>query len=114
MSITQLPEWDALIRPYVKIEYYGRDGGPVKPRFRIEMGLPPAPVVAVWLGLRTACVDCGALVAPLRARKGANKRGAPRGFYYAPSCPLSVNVACSRSRAAHEEYERVRSVVEGP
>ncbi len=98
--LTSLPIWN-LISQYILIETYGRDGGPDKPRHRIEFKPMPEDVARQALDFRGACIKCGRSINPIRRRK---KWGT---LYYAPSCPLNVNVACSRGPQAAVEYAAV-------
>lgn len=91
--------WWAEVRPYLHIEEYTREGGSTNPRCRIELRAPASEwprLLGVWM----PCVKCGRAIHPIRERKG----GSP---YFAAACPLNVNVACSRSRAAAEEYKSI-------
>lgn len=111
MSIVVQPLWQQ-VKSYFKIEVYARDGGHKKPRVRIEVLRMPPALEAQALGLTMPCVACGADIHPIRSRKPpGNKRGAARHAYYAPCCPLSVNVGCSRGGAARDEYIRVKHIL---
>jgi hypothetical protein len=108
-TILEHPLWP-LLRTMIRIEVYGRDGGPDRPRWRLEVD-PPTPAAGrVLLLVTMPCVSCGATISPIRQRAARTR---DRGhFYFAPTCPLSVSLGCSRGRAAHAEYERVKLDVE--
>lgn len=106
-ALSRHPLWKQL-RKYIKIEKYAPDGGHARPRIRIEWysDMPPElqhkAVVA-----HMPCVACGAAIHFIR-RRGKAKRGSAGHLYYACSCPLNVNIACSRGAAARDEYDAVR------
>ena len=111
MSIVQHPMWPELA-PYIRIEMYGRDGGPDTPRHRIEVVPPDRDTSVRWQALEMPCVACHRLMHPIRARAPAkNTRGWPRHLYYAATCPLDVRKGCSKGKAAEEEYDRVKEAV---
>jgi len=92
-----------VIQPYIKIENYLREGGGSgNPRHRIEVHrhIPPA-IRRQALEFEMPCVACGASIHPFRPR---DKNG---HLYYAPCCPLDRKLACSRGKAASDEYRRV-------
>lgn len=101
MSLLHHEIWPQIAN-HLKVTEYDRDGGHDDPRHRIEfLSLPEI------LGRRAAfvqmpCVCCGRPINPLRRREGD---GWDR-LYYAPCCPVSVRVACSRGAEARAEYER--------
>jgi len=104
VSILQHEIWPVL-RPFVHIEIYGRDGGPQKPRWRIEVKRPQSGIVLrQLLGARMPCVACGVSISPVRERAG--DWGA---LYFAPTCPLEVRFGCARGKAAREEYRAVKA-----
>ena len=107
-GIMDRPEWDRL-RRFFRIEKYDRDGGHGHPRIRIEVDAPPGELLALALALTMPCVACGRAIHPIRLRNPRVRRGSPGHLYYAPCCPLDVNVGCSRGPAAREEYERFRT-----
>lgn len=98
-----------LVRPYLRVEVYTRDGGAANPRVRIEVRGAPPVVVACLLAHTEPCVACGAKMHPFRARKAPAKRGTATGLYFAAACPLSCNIGCSRGEAAKLEYLAIRS-----
>lgn len=109
MSIVDHPQW-AYIRPHVKIEIYGRDGGPHNPRHRIEITPPDATTAYHLMQITMPCVACGRTMHPIRER---SVTGGGRGhLYYAAACPLDENVGCSRGQDAHDEYLRVKQAIE--
>jgi hypothetical protein len=110
-SFLHHPQWGE-VAPCIVIEVYGRDGGPDKPRVRIEVHPPDSATAARWLALTMRCVACGREIHPIRARKGAgNKRGLTRHLYFAPTCPLNVCLPCSRGTEARDEYRAIREAV---
>ncbi len=112
-SIVQHPAWERL-RKYFKIEVYARDGGAVRPRVRIEM-LPMSTIDRVFaLAVEMPCVSCGRTIHPIRRRASPPKRGPSKNLYYAPCCPLDVNIGCSRGSAARDEYITVKTMVGMP
>lgn len=46
------------------------------------------------------CVSCGTLMHPIR-----------NGRYYAATCPLQVNIGCSRTGNASHEYDLLREAL---
>lgn len=101
-----------LLRPYISIEEYSRDGGHENPRFRIELRAP-VPVMRDALNLRLPCVACGQPMYPFRMRSGSRLKDNAAGIYYAAACPLATNISCSRGMQASKEYIRVRAAVLG-
>lgn len=108
MTLLDHPIWSDLA-PYIRIEIYGRDGGPHHPRHRIEVDTLPPALRARALRVRVPCVACGQPIHPIRARKSAKGNG---HLYYAPCCPLSVRIACSRGDQARDNYVDVRAAVD--
>lgn len=105
----------SVIRPFIKIESYLREGGGARnPRHRIELyPRMPESVVRQALDFEMPCVSCGAAIHPFR-RRGPAQRGENIGhLYYAPCCPLRVSIRCSRGRAASDEYRRVSRAIGG-
>jgi hypothetical protein len=86
----------ATFAPYFKIEPYKPDNH----RHRIEMRKMPPEVQAAAVAVTMPCVACGRQVHPFRARDDGD-------VYFAATCPLDVNTACARGRAARDEYKRV-------
>jgi hypothetical protein len=105
MSIVDHPAWQRF-GGYFRVEVYDRDGGHYHPRVRLEVDVPPALHRAA-MEVRVPCVACGAAIAPFRTRQSTRVSK----VYYAPTCPLSVNVGCSRGSAARDEYTRVRKAL---
>lgn len=99
--------WE-LLKPFIKVEKYLREGGGAKnPRFRLELKrTTPEQVIDQALLLTTKCVSCAKKIHPVRERS----RGVA---YIAVTCPLSVNVACSRNPAASLEYKRIAEILRG-
>jgi hypothetical protein len=102
----------AELRPYFKVERCAGDGW-AKPRVRLEIRRLPPELYARALEMRMACVACGAIISPVRQRRAPKRRGeSTGGLYFAPCCPLSQRIGCSRGPAAHLEYDRVTAAVE--
>lgn len=99
-----------LVKKYIKIETYDRDGGHRHPRYRIEFRKMPIAVALVAVQLWNPCVACDRLIHPIRARKTRSKdprQMKTRHLYYAAACPLSINMGCSRGTKAEAEYKLV-------
>lgn len=92
------------VLPYLKIETYSKDGLS-EPRFRIEV-IPGAP--RRFLNIVSVCPACGSAMHPIRERQGKNKRSSSHHYYVAASCR---ELGCSRGKAAHEEYLRLKSAI---
>lgn len=78
------------LRPYIVIQTYGRDGGPTKPRKRIELSRKtPRELVIKALNTMVACPACRGPMHPFRMRRGpGDKRGGdPQAIYFAAACP---------------------------
>lgn len=100
--------WPA-IRQYLKIEKYSPDGGHRRPRIRIEWTSMPLALAVMVIKETMPCVACGRDINFVRQRTPA-KRGDHVGhLYYAPCCPLTVSIGCSRGNAARDEYNSVRA-----
>lgn len=112
-SILRHPAWTR-IRPCFRLEVYGRDGGPVRPRVRIEVHPRGDVTLSELLEVRMPCVACGRAIAPIRARRPpGDKRGSKQHhLYFAAACPLEINVGCSRGAEAREEYSAIRRELE--
>lgn len=110
MSITATKIWPKL-KKYVRIEKYKPDGGYAKPRIRIEINALPAGLKTWALITEMPCVACGAKINPIRSRRIGGRPHASGHLYYAPTCPLSKNVGCSRGAKAHEEYDHIRELL---
>jgi len=100
ITIRHHPLWPEL-RLYFRLEIYDRDGGHKHPRYRIEVRDLPPELAGIAIGIYADCVACGRMIHPIRERKGA-------GMYYAPTCPLDVDVGCARGKAARAEYVTMR------
>lgn len=107
MRLTEHPLWP-LIRPYIRIETYDRDGGHAHPRHRIEIDAPPDSD-AVLLAVEVHCVCCRRPIHPIRQRNGGRK-----GLYVAVTCDLGRTLGCARSVAARHEYERIVGLMSPP
>lgn len=107
MSLLDYPE-SRIFLPSMRIEVYGRDGSPQRPRFRIEFHAKSSVILAQALAFRMVCVECGDLMHPFRVRRGEGHGGS----YFAASCPLEVSIRCSRTPAAALEYRAVRAAVD--
>jgi len=103
MSIHKTPLW-AELKKFVVIQIYGRDGHP-NPRFRINFRPMPQDLLVKALALTIPCAACGDPVHPVRIGKGF-------GLYYAGSCPLTKNIACSRSGKVSAEYIAIKAEVD--
>jgi hypothetical protein len=110
VSITRLPIFERL-RPFFDIQLCVQDGSQRNPRIRIEFkGLPP-DLEAEALKLSMPCVACGGSIHPIRSRNSAPKRGwRDANLYYAATCPLAVNIGCSRGGRARDEYSLIKSI----
>ncbi len=105
MSIVLHPLWP-LLSPHLVVRAYDKDGGHVDPRIRIEFCDLPAELATAAADAIMKCVTCRARIFPLRQRIGDPWSR----LYYAPSCSLEQNIACSRSPQAHVEYERFKTL----
>jgi len=105
ISIVFHPIWKRL-EPYLLVDVYDKDGGHDDPRIRIGFPDLPENFGRELVFLEMPCVTCRRPNHPLRRREGD---GFDR-LYYAPTCPLTVRMACSRSRAAELEYERFKGI----
>lgn len=105
MKTTKL--WRTLA-PHIKLERYLREGGGARnARFRLELKrTTPEQVVEQAVHYQIKCAACGEKIHPVRKRNG----GSP---YIAVTCPLAVNVACSRSPLASVEYKRIAEILRG-
>jgi hypothetical protein len=114
MSILKHPLWPAL-KPFMRIEYYGRDGAS-EPRWRIEFAPMPPALLTVALSTVVPCIcGCGRDINFARVRKLPGQRKSPanlRGVYYA--CSSRADAGCARGKAARTEYRAVRAAVEAP
>jgi len=98
------------VEEFIHVEPYRREklaSNRKKARVRIEVLPMPLFLEHRALFFTMPCVACGAAIHPFR-RRGKAGRGATGRMYYAPSCPLDVNIGCSRGAAAKKEYEDIR------
>jgi hypothetical protein len=107
VSILRHTIWPAL-QPYIRLEIYGRDGGPDKPRHRIEVLTPPDDLRRQFLAAEMPCVHCGSSIHPIRARAGHQH------LYFAATCSLDVRYSCARSREARDEYSAIKAAMAPP
>lgn len=111
-SLSRLALWPEL-ELYLKIELYDRDGGHETPRRRIEFRKMPVGLTERAMRAEMPCVACGIIINPIRNRKKKGDdlrrhyREAARHLYYAPCCPLTIRIGCSRGDRARQEYEAV-------
>jgi hypothetical protein len=103
MSILLHAIWP-LLEPHLVVEEYDRDGGHVDPRIRIELRDLPPDLAITAADLIMPCVTCGRRIFPFRQRLGSSWAD----LYYAPTCPLDRNIACSRAAPARDEYDRFK------
>jgi hypothetical protein len=95
-SVVEHPDWKKKIKPFLVLEYYGREG-----RIRIEVLDAISKSDKKFLkSIRTRCARCKARIAPFRERKGGS-------MFFAASGTLDKHIGCSRSKAASLEYARV-------
>ena len=99
MSILAHPEWPR-IRPFIRIDYYGRDTSRHKTRFRIELKNVPKGDAPWLLAVRIPCVACEKIIQPIRGRNGKATH-----LYYGCSC----SPPHQRGRAARDEYNAVEA-----
>lgn len=104
------PFWP-VIKRFVHIETYDRDGGHRHPRHRIEVDLSNAsPTLrTAFLRLEVPCVHCHHLMHPIRERRG----GRP-GAYLSVSCELRSSYACARGKPARNAYEAIVAAMYAP
>lgn len=109
-SITLYPEvWDR-ISSFLVIDVYDKDGGHVDPRIRIGFDDLPEQLGRELARFEMPCVACERPIHPLRRREGDDWTR----LFYAPTCPITVRVSCSRTRAAELEYERFKGIGTAP
>ena len=103
------------IKPWMQVQYYGKETRTNKvPRFRLELsGETPDKIKKMALAVRATCIACGHPIRPFRARANA-KRGqsVAQHIYLAATCPLNVNLGCSRSGEARLIYLDIRKDLE--
>lgn len=108
-ALARQPLWRHL-GEYLKIEVYDRDGGHGHPRIRIEWKAMPQLLRQAAVQAIMPCVACGKPIHFVREREPAKRGGSGVGhLYYAPTCPLDVNIGCSRGAAARAEYAAVKA-----
>ena len=100
MSLIDQPELFERLAPSMVVETYGRDGGPDKPRFRLELRSDDSEIQELALKATMPCVCCGEEVHPFRVRKGSTSSS----MYFAATCPLAKSIGCSRSTLAAIEH----------
>ncbi len=105
ISVVHLPVWET-IRKHLVVDVYDKDGGHKDPRIRIGFDDLPETLGRELVALEMPCVACGRPTHPLRRREGDPWTR----LFYSPTCLLAVRIACSRSRAAHLEYERFKGI----
>lgn len=114
-ELLHAPLFDQL-GPHIRLELYGRDGGPRKVRRRIELRTGPldAATLQQALTVECECVHCGAPIHPFRTRAklGDRVEDRQRHVYMAVACPLNVSVGCSRGAASRNAYLAIRQRVE--
>lgn len=101
------PRWLELL-PHLEAQRYDRDGGHKDPRYRIEADAPDNPTGEDWLTITMPCVQCQKVVKPFRVRLG---QLSSRHLFYAATCPLNVDIRCSRGAAVRAEYRRVIAAI---
>lgn len=107
VSLIFQPCWQRL-KQYLHIVECAQDGGVDDPRIRIEFLDVPERLMRELVTVTMPCVACERPNFPLRRRDGdAWDMGR---LYYAPACPITVRMACSRGRAAELEYERFKGI----
>lgn len=109
-SIVFLPVWEK-IAPNLLVDIYSRERGVREPRIRIGFVDLPESLSREIVMLVMPCVCCERPIHPLRKRLTDTWDGGR--IYYAPTCPLTVRIGCSRSRAAELEYERFVGIWSG-
>lgn len=108
VSLIFQPVWSR-IRDHLHIVECPQDGGAVNdPRIRIEFLGLSEKAARELVTVTMPCVACERPNFPLRIREGdAWDMGR---LYYAPTCPITTRMACSRGRAAELEYERFKGL----
>lgn len=105
-SILFEPVW-ARLAPYLHVVECAKDGGLDEPRIRIEFLRVPETLARELVMYEMRCVHCQRPNHPLRRRQGDDWNR----LYYAPACPITTRIRCSRGRAAELEYERFKGMV---
>lgn len=109
ISIIHLPVWKEISQHLHVVECVQDGGTPIDGRVRIEfLGLSE---IAARRLVNTVmpCVHCQADNFCLRKRD--TDTWDQGRLYYAPACPLTRRIGCSRGRAAELEYERFKAFV---
>ena len=107
-SLIYTPIWSRL-EPHLVVDVYDKDGGHKDPRIRIGFDDLPEAWSRELVFFEMPCVSCLRPNHPLRRRIDDPWSR----LYYAPACPVHVNIACSRTRAAELEYERFKAIGSG-
>ncbi len=94
------------IKEYLHVVECAEDGGITDPRIRIEFLGVPERLARELVMVEMPCVSCERPNHPLRRRVGDDWDR----LYYAPTCPLTSRMACSRGNAAMLEYERFKAI----
>ena len=105
ISIVSTRVWEQL-EPHLHVVECAKDGGVDEPRIRIEFLDVPEQLARSLVMFQMPCVACQRPNHPLRRREGDFWDR----LYYAPTCPLTTRMACSRGRAAELEYERFKGI----
>ncbi len=105
ISIVFTPVWDR-IKSYLHVVECAQDGGITDPRIRIEFLDVPEALARELAMYEMPCVSCERPNHPLRRREGDDWTR----LYYAPTCPLTTRMNCSRGNAAMLEYERFKGI----
>ena len=108
ISIIHEPVWKR-IEPFLHIVECAQDGGLDEPRIRIEFLRLPEQVARELVMYSMPCVACQRPNHPLRRRVGDDWDR----LFYAPTCPITVRMSCSRTRAAELEYDRFKGIAIG-
>jgi hypothetical protein len=109
VSLIFSPVWDR-VKSYLHVVECAQDGGVTDPRIRIEFLDLPERLARELVMIELPCVACERPNHPLRRREGDDWDR----LYYAPTCPITVRMSCSRGRAAELEYERFKGLVANP
>jgi hypothetical protein len=105
VSIVFTEVWGKL-KEHLHVVECAEDGGITDPRIRIEFLDVPERLARELVAFEMPCVSCERPNHPLRRREGDDWDR----LYYAPTCPLTVRMACSRGNAAMLEYERFKGI----